>query len=101
MKHSMAVPRPFTRHLLYLPRITLGLFFLLLSQISGASNDTSYYHLASMGIKPNTGLDVTAELSQLIVKIKTERRPARPVAVIFESGRLPVRQSCSAAMAAF
>ncbi|MGJ7032550.1 alpha-1,3-galactosidase-related protein [Niabella hirudinis] len=87
MKHSMAVPRPFTPHHLYLLRITLGLFFVLLSQVSGASNDTSYYHLASMGIKPNTGLDVTAALNRLIVKIKTERRPGRPVAIIFEPGR--------------
>lgn len=52
-----------------------------------AANDTAYYRLASMGIKPNTGQDITPALNRVIARIKTTRKPGRPVSIVFERGR--------------
>lgn len=55
--------------------------------LPASANDTSYYSLASLGVRANTGKDITAVFNLALERIKKSRKAGKPVAIVFEPGR--------------
>jgi len=76
-----------------IPRLKKQLFFvttaiaLFTAPFVSLANDTIFYHLSSLGIRPNTGKDVTEALNKVIYKLKQGKQSGKIISIVFEPGR--------------